>query len=176
MTEQNTQIETTPQRPDLNVEAIEPGKSILLTPEQLPWITKNEIVVPTVLVHTTEGLTFRYGSTVGAHSSVERLAHQVQPPQSISAERTMFKSLPFLFKGKKPPHIDHVSDINAAWPVSKVAKVGADAPRLFFTWFNDDKNQPVVLKLAIAGHKKQDELLGVLRHTSVRRHKDGRSR
>lgn len=171
----SSEIQVEPQRPDINVETIKQAVPAKISQNQLPWITSSELEIPLVRVLTTDGVAFRYGSAVKGNGSIERLADKVEVPKSVSAEQVMFKSLPMLFEGRMAPNIDRDTNTDAAWPIFKVSKKGADAPRLFFTWFSDEQG-PVVVKLAIAQHKKQQELIGILRNTSNRRKRDGRGR
>jgi hypothetical protein len=57
-------------------------------------------------------------------------------------------------------------------PVFKVAKKGPDAPRLYFSWLKTDED-PIVLKLAVVQHKKQDELRSLMQRGAKRRKHDG---
>lgn len=176
MTNEQSKTEQLPQRPDLAIETIKPANAIMVTDDQLPWITDSELTIPTVGITTIEGLQFRYGSVVKGNGSIEDIAGQVPPKDSASAEETMFKSLPHLFDMQLPPNIDRVGNVSAAWPVFKVTKKGPDAPRLLFTWYADEAGTPVVLKLAITKHKKQSEMFAVLQKKSSHRKHDGRSR
>lgn len=172
----NQETEPLPQRPDINVAKVEQGEQVGITSDMLPWLTDADIELHTVRVTTLDGLTFNYGSVVKGNHSIEHIASQVTAKDSEHSEEAMFKSLPYIFDGKMPPNIDRVHGVDAAWPIFKVAKKGPDAPRLFFAWFRGESGEPVVLKLAIAKHKKQDETYAVMQGRGSHRKRDGRNR
>lgn len=177
MTEQ--EIPKTLQRPDLGVETITQADAITVTKEQFPWISENATEVPTVSVLLEDGETsFRYGSLVGGSHALEKLADDVPPQQSKNAEQGMFKALSALLNGQQAPSVDRMTQYVAGdMPVYKTAKKGADVARLYFAITTDEEGQPVVFKLGVAQHKKQDSLLALLKNKpGEKRKKDGGKR
>lgn len=177
MTEQ--EIPKTLQRPDLGVETIAQADAIQVSKEQFPWISDDVTEVPTVHVLLEDGDTsFRYGSLVGGNHAIEKLADDVPPQQSKNAEQGMFKALASLLNGRSAPSVDRMTQyVSGDMPVYKTAKKGADVARLYFAITSDENGQPVVFKLGVAQHKKQDSLLAILKNKpGDKRKKDGGKR
>lgn len=166
---------TEQQRPDLGIEAVSPAAPVAVTDEQYPWLSEARIDVPTVEIRlANSGSTLRYGSAVGGNNALARIADDVPSQHSASAERSMFKGLSMLLQGQRTSTVEYVPYTGSVVPVYKTTNKGADAPRLFFSISTDDSGNPVVIKLGIATHKKQQQLLGVLKGDSgKRRKKDG---
>ncbi len=167
------------QRPDLGVEAIAQAEPITVSREHFPWLSSEQMDVPTVHVKLEDGTTqFRYGSLVGCNPGTEKLAAEVPPQQSKNAEQGMFKALAALLNGQHATSVDSMSQYVAGdIPVFKTAKKGADVSRLYFAVTSDTDGQPLVFKLGVAKHKKQDSLLAILKGTpGEKRKKDGGKR
>ncbi len=165
------------QRPDLGIETVTPSGDLTVTNGEFPWLTDESLEIPTVSVKL-QGVeqAFRYGSLIGGNSSVAKLAAEVPDEQSHSAEAGLFKALPALLGNMPAPNIESaVSYVDSVWPVLKVAKRGRDAARLYFSIITKEGQDPVVLRLGIAQHKKQQALQGTLSQTkgNKRRKHDG---
>jgi hypothetical protein len=162
------------QRPDLGIETVSHADPILVSDEQFPWLNSSVMEVPTVSVKLS-GLdtTFRYGSIVDGNGSVEKIARDVPSQASSNAEMGMFKGLEMVLKRQMAPNLEFVVGLDTGLPVYKTTKRGPDAARLYVAMLKDDSGEPVVLKLAIAQHKKQEQLYSLLRSGSTRRKKDG---
>jgi hypothetical protein len=162
MTETDTQ--PTLQRPDLGIESVKSAASWHVKGEDYPWITQAMVEVPTVLVRL-QGLEvpFRYGSLVSANHSVEKIADDVPLKHSINGEQGMFKALPNLLTQQNTPTLESIQIPNSKTTILKTTKQGPDVARFFFTVGKDENGLPVVLKIGIAPHKKQEELINVLR-------------
>jgi hypothetical protein len=167
--------ETPPQlqRPELGIETIaETTHSVAVTQEHYPWLTTESLDVPLVRVKLAELETeFLYGSMVSGNHSVAKLASEVPPQQSASADQAMFKGLTMLLQKGTAPNLESVAYVDSKSPLYKTTKRGHDVARLFFTVINGET--PVVLRVGIASHKKQEALTGILNRSAKRRKKDG---
>ena len=158
--------ETEKQIPNLGIESIKNDQELIQLPDgTLPWID-GEIDIPTASIELESGDSIRYGSAVGLHSGIEKLAKKVSPEQSQSAELGLFKSIPAILEGSSlPPNIDRVPSyvgLDTSIPIFKVAKQGRNAARLYFTIIQDDNSGPHVLKLGISPHDKQIALQNIM--------------
>jgi hypothetical protein len=164
------------QIPNLGIEVIRNDQEILEIPENtFPWI-EGKVEVPTALVELETGETIRYGSLVGHHNGIEKIASKVTTEQSESAQRGLFKALPEMLHvgSSMPVTIDFVNNyngINSSYTVYKVAKQGNNAARLFFAVLDSGSEQPTVLKLGIAPHDKQMALINIMNKTKGGRQK-----
>ncbi len=172
------QTSTELQRPDLGIETVDQGPRIIAEVDTFPWIGENT-EVQTALVTLEDGTQLNYGSIIGANNTLAKLADGVSEQSSINAEQGLFKALPKILVGEQHPNIDRVSDPLSTVPLFKVSKVGRDAPRLFFAVLpsKEEGDAPTVLRVGIAGHKKQGALANIV--TGWRKGSyggDGRSR
>ncbi len=178
-TETPTPNTTELQRPDLGIETVTAGPSVVASREAFPWIKEEKFEVSTSKVKLAEGEEFNYGSLIGANNTLSKLANGVDLQSSVNAEQGLFKAIASVLRGDQHPNIDHVPDELSATPIFKVSKSGRDAPRLFFTVLPSDKEGelPTVLRLAIAGHKKQGEAAAVITARSKKNYgADGKKR
>jgi len=160
------------QRPDIGVESVSPAEPVTVSAEQYPWLSEDKVEVPTVEVRLEEaGVTFRYGSLVGGNNNIERIADDVPPQLSSAAERCMFKGLSMVLQSQRTSTVECVPYTDSPATVYKTTNKGNDAPRLFFSVTTDETGRSVVLKLAVATHKKQQQLLGVIGGGGRRRQK-----
>lgn len=157
------------QRPDLGIEAVERSNNIYVTQDMYPWINIESLKVPTVLVKM-EGMAqpIRFGSIVNGNNTLEKIADSVPKAQSKKAERGMFQAALPLAENKAAPTIDRI-DVGSSEITFKTAQHGSDVARLFFSVSKDKEGILTFLKLAVAPHKKQQQLLSVLRGNNVRR-------
>lgn len=170
-----TEVIAAPQRPDLGIELVTPAEPLSVSRKMFPWISEQELEISTVGVKL-EGVEqpFRYGSLVGASNGVEKIARDVPPQNSDNAEQGMFKALNMMLRGETVPTVEIVPDLAEGVTVFKTTKHGRDVARLFFTLFKDENGEPVVLRLGIAPHKKQEAMVNVMRQNkNNRQKKDG---
>lgn len=148
------------QRPDLGIERIKQGEGVIITSEQLSWLTES-VDVATVRVTLETGHSFLYGSVVSANNTLRKLASDVPPEKSRQAEIGLFKALPNLLENGSSPNIDTVMFGDADVPLLKVAKRGSDVARLAFAMIPTE-NGVAVVKVGIANHKDQSRMNGVI--------------
>lgn len=171
MTDQESEL----QRPDLGIETVEQSSTFRLPADAMPWLGNEPIDLHTVAVKIDNfERPIRFGSVIGESNSIRKLATMVPEQQSRSAEQGMFKGLVSLLSNQPSPNIDRVVEVDSTLPIFKTTKSGKDVARLFFALTSDHDGTPVVVKVGIAQHKKQQELYGVLGHNTSHRRKKKR--
>lgn len=161
------------QRPDLAVEeVVGPARKYELSYEAFSWIDKGGITLPLIEVVLVDcKRSVHYGSAVSGNATLARIADKVSERNSIACEQSMFRALPAILENRTAPSINAVNSIAADAPVFKTTKRGKNVPRIFFTVLEADSDRPTVVKLAVADHKKQQQVLGVMGNGAARRKK-----
>lgn len=172
---QGPQLEIVAQRPDLDIQEVRgPSDEIIMTREEFPWLSSAKACLPlTELVLIDQGQAIRYGSAVSENGTLKRLASRVNEQGSISAERSMFKALPAILKNETAANVNAVTVAQGSASVLKTTKRGNNIPRIFFTLLERDSDKPIVVKLAVANHKDQQQVYSVLTGSKLQRKKDG---
>ncbi len=161
------------QRPDLAIEeVVGPAKQYELSHETFPWIDKEGITLPLIEIVLADcRRSVHYGSAVSGNATLTRIADKVSEQNSIAAEQSMFRGLPAILENRTAPNINAVTTVAAEAPVFKTTKRGNNVPRIFFTVLEADSSRPIVVKLAVADHKKQQQVYGVMGQGAARRKK-----
>lgn len=163
----------TPQRPDLGIMEVRgPCSEITLSRDDFPWLSDPESNLPLTemsLVDTNRVI--RYGSAVSGNKTLAKLASRVTQQSSINAERSMFKALPAIFENQTAPNVNSVTTAQGTANIFKTTKIGNNVPRIFFTILESASDKPIVVKIGVATHAKQQQVYGILTGSDLRRKK-----
>ena len=144
--------------PALGIESVRNQAERVSFPEgTFPWLDGQvEAKVADVTLETGEAI--RFGSVVGEHNKLEKLASVVPADESHKAEIGLFKALPELLgtdHSSWPANIEVVPNTDhLPYNVLKVVRHGSNPARLYFTILEEDGKPPLVLKLGIAQQQK----------------------
>lgn len=169
----NELLDVPAQRPDLEIQEVRgPTSSIAVTHEDFPWISQEVDLPLTEIVLVDKARVIRYGSAVSENRTLKKLASKVSEQGSINAERSMFKALPAILSNATAPNVNAVTNAQGEANILKTTKIGNNIPRIFFTMLEPASDKPVVVKLAIANHKHQQQAYGIFTGSNLRRKKN----
>ena len=150
--------ETLLEVPQLGIEHVNnASEKIHFGEDYFPWI-EGQVDVSVADVTLETGEEIRYGSVVGLHSKVEKLASDVPSDESHKAEIGLFKALPDLLgddRSSWPSNIEIVPNTDhLPYNVLKVVRHGKNPARLYFAVLEGVSEKPLVVKLGIAQQQK----------------------
>lgn len=147
--------------PAYGITAVNPGRSMNITKESMPWLSDEKTLLETVSLTADDGTEFEFGSVVHGSSSLEKIAKKVPKQEVEKVERALFKALPSWLQGKAVANIDSGSAYAplGADAIYKVGKIGKDAARLAFVRRETDDGKPLIIEVGVARHKDQNTML-----------------
>lgn len=143
---------------------VRPHPPVEVRNENYPWINTPVKEVSSVAVKIDE-ITFLYGSIVGLNKSIQKISSQISPNESISLQRALFNSLPYLLSGKPHQGISKVENSNSENGVLLAASRNlTQEPFLLFAIEHEKKptELPLVLRVGTGSAKNLPKTLGIM--------------